>query len=247
MRAGVLGDTGDGKTLFVTDLMLDLHKNEDYKISCNWELKGVDYTFIDNLNFMRDIDNKEKNVIGIDELGEISTGSYMNNLVKIVSQSRKTAGEDQYMFFIAQIRGQGSTDLFSLLDFKIYPQCFNRDPINKKPKFVIADWFKKIKRSDPVRFLKYNAFLHQDLRVRYVYDTCDLYTTDKVVSHMKDGRVTDYVKKYPQFIGSKGQLKNLAVILGENEGLNISESERMARKVILSGLLEEQGEIKNEG
>ena len=84
MRSVVLGDTGDGKNLYVSDIGIELIEEEGYIGWFNWELKGVDYNYVDNLNFIRDVDPSKKNVVGIDEVGQFGKGSYMQNLENMI-------------------------------------------------------------------------------------------------------------------------------------------------------------------
>ena len=224
MRFTVLGDTGSGKTLLAVDYLKECF-DKGYTVWSNIDL-GFDFNLVDSTNFTDVIDPRVRNAVLIDEVGEINTGICRYNFGQLLAQSRKSVGENQLFIMTAQVSQQASTVMKGMVDYLVYPEIIVKDGKTDKPVVVKADFYRKMQRTSIPMFSFYTS------DYRNVYDSCDLYDTYQMVDALSDGRVNKYLKKYSEFISTKGTLTDLSTLLQEKEGLNIAESKRMARKII---------------
>jgi hypothetical protein len=229
------GRTGFGKTLTAVYQALNYYY-KGYKIYSNIHLKGEfkEYTYITNTNFTKIINNKEKNVVLIDEIGKTTnTGRSHNaiNFSNIVAQSRKSFGEDSHLLLTTQIE-QFLRMLEGLIDYEFFPQIVLRDEYTGKPLVLKLE----IKRVIDIntgtgkryKFIPYaNTFLYYG-----VYECCDFYDTYEEVESFGDGEYIEMQKIYKNYVGKKGKLEELANKIQFEKGKNISESKRLARAVI---------------
>lgn len=226
------GDTGDGKTLLCVDFIRDNYP--EYKVYSNIHLKEMDYVPITDTAFIDEIDPKKKNIVFIDEVGEITRGHYQFTFNSLVSQSRKSIGENQLFFMTTQTQNQASTILKGMVDFFIFPNIVQREEGTNRPIAIEVEWYEKDKRSIPLTFSECTQRLPVGLTHRIVYDTCDYYDTGEMVEGLADGRFYKYLEKYESFVGTTKNIKNLTAIINEKYGVSLSEAERNARKIIFA-------------
>lgn len=224
MRMCLFADQGAGKTLCMTALALAYHK-KGYKIFANYHLKNIDYTYVSDANFIKALNFNDKHVLCIDELGMTTMAKNVHSIhfAKILSQSRKAIGEKSHLFLTSQSTHQTNTLIRSLLDFIAYPYLY-RD-FNDKPYGAVLDIFMKVPNENAFVPIKKKPLYHLDKVLNY-YDTSEMVDTfaDNIVEKLKE--------KYPDFVGSKGQTKNLTSILILKEKMGISEADRHARAII---------------
>lgn len=225
MRAIILGDTGSGKTALAVDYLKEYYEAK-FKIWCNIPLFNIDFEVVTGTDFIEETNIQDKNFVLIDEVGEISRGLQQFNFGQLMAQSRKSIGEDQIFFMTAQVSQQSSTTMKGLVDYIIYPDILIRRKADNCPVVIKADFYRKVPRmSSPI--FEFYATQH-----RNVEDSCKLYDTFQLVDPLEDGRFKKYLNRYEKYIDAKGVLTELATILQEKEGLNITESKRTARKIV---------------
>ena len=231
----IFGDTGDGKTLTAVSFIVEHYlSGEKWNIYSNIHLKGIDYIPIEDTAFIESLDARKNNFVFIDEVGEIGRGHYQFTFNSLVSQSRKSIGENQIFMMTTQTQNQANIVLKGMVDFFIYPNIILREGEDERPALIELDFYKKNKRSVPLSFSLCNDLIPKSQRFRFVYDICDYYDTLEMVEGMQDGRLYKYLELYENFIDSTREIKNLKTIINEKHGLSLSESERMARKVIFA-------------
>lgn len=231
MRLCFLGDTGDGKTISGVDILKEYYDLK-YLVYANIHLK-FPYMFTDLINFNDIVNNQAKNIILIDEIGELGkAGSTpMFTFTTMMSQSRKSLGENHHLILTTQTKFQGNPTLRALLDYFIYSEIILKESKKnkfglQKPLIIKLDWYQKIKRTIPPEFW------YSHSTYRWVYETCDLYETYEEAKPLKDMSFIKHLVKYQRFINKKNSIKNLYVLILSQEGLNKTDSKDLARKII---------------
>lgn len=225
MRAIILGDTGSGKTLLAIDILRE-YAEIGFIPWSNVHLKGIDYHHIDGTDFITNTDTSKPNFILVDEVGEIARGICQYNFGQLMAQSRKSIGENQIFLMTAQVSQQTSNTMKGMVDYIIYPEILSWDSKDHRPRAIRADFYRKIPRMTRPEFEYYGK------QYREVFETCDFYDTAQMIDPMEDGRFKKYLTEYEHYVDSKGMLTALSLILQEKKGLNITDSKRMARKII---------------
>ncbi len=239
MRFVLLGnDTGNGKTLSSIYLLL-MYYRLGFDIYSNIKLKGElknNYTFIDGSKFIDEFkDSQTKKAILLDEIGQSTYGHTTSSveMSNVLSQSRKSIGENSHLIANTQMDIQLNPIWRGLTDYFIYPQI---KLIDNKEMPMICYWYieKKIKGfhggnyMKKIRFKKLPMILIKDIcKVMNLYDThieTDKFKSDRVYTQMK--------KKYKKMKGKDGMTSNFKAILINEEGLNPTEADRIARSII---------------
>lgn len=245
MRICFLGDTGDSKTLSAIALLLEYY-HKGFKVYSNINLKEdlKDYIHISNTNFINIIDENIKNIVLMDEIGRTTYEKGTHNAVKfgdLVTQSRKSIGEDSHLLFTAQIEKQLTETLKQLSDYLIYPRVLirikdlypNTTGLKKNMPLVVQWNIKeKMRSKEGIVYFKTRRIPYYP-KINFPLVT-KCYNTFQMVNRIGDGMYLELKKKYPSFINTKGKLKELKVILQFKESLNIAESDRIARAIILN-------------
>jgi hypothetical protein len=226
VRFSFLGNTGAGKTLLATKYIIDKYK-EGYKVYCNYHLTEglIDYTYVDDLNFTKLVDNKDKNIVVIDEIGEIGRGIKKYGFERLMAQSRKSIGEEQIFIIISQVKNQQSNVLLSMIDYILKPKVLDLR-IDGKPAFLIV-WVYEIKTTLSSITPK---FLNKSLVD--ITGVCDYYNHEEILGGFKDTTNDYLLDKYKGFIGSKGMLKTLSKHLEKQEGFNKTQALEEASYII---------------
>lgn len=229
MRCIFLGGTGSGKTVCSVKLILEQYLKSYIKpkIWSNIELKNIEYTPFTDTRQVRDMDNKDFNIVFVDEVGEMGRGFHAFSFGQLLAQSRKSVGENQLFIMTAQVKSQTNTVMRGMVDYIFFPEILTREEGSNKPHDVKLNVFVKDKFSLGSSFTMQKRPLFIN-----VYDACECYDTYEEVNPLKDGRFLNYLSKYNKYIGTKGNIKNLTSILVANEGLNISNADRIARLII---------------
>jgi len=222
MRICILGDTGDGKTLSAVDILYEYYQL-GYLVYSNIHLE-IPYEKITTINFFETVDNTKKNIVLIDEIGELgkASSSTMFSFTQMLAQSRKSIGENHHLIMTTQTKHQTNPTMRGLVDYLVFPEILVRE--NEKPVIVQLDWYSKIKRTYPVEFW----FTHSTYR--YVQKTCEMYDTMEIAKPLQNRSFEKYLKKYKKFIGTR-KIKNLYVKLLTETGLNKTENMELARQI----------------
>ena len=180
---------------------------------------------LSDANFIQALDFNDKHVVCIDELGMTTMAKNVHSIhfAKILSQSRKAIGEKSHLFMTSQTSHQTNTLIRSLLDFIAYPYLY-RDFDNKPYGAVLEIEMKGPNANAFVPWIK-KPIYHLDKVLKY-YDTSEIVDTftDNVLKQLKE--------KYSDYVGTKGQTKNLSSILILKEKMGVSEADRYARAII---------------
>jgi GTPase SAR1 family protein len=234
MRFVVYGDTGSGKTALMVAMLYHYYL-KGYTIYTNLDLIGIPHTKIDNINFdekIREIDKRaffdRKSVIAIDEVGEEQSGTPQITFSNMISQSRKTIGENHHLIMTTQTKYQTHHLLKSLIDYEVYPEIVLRSTKDNKPLIIRADYSKKIGRTYPPKFEI--SFIH----FFKTNKTCDMYSTEQKAIPLQNDFNKKYIKKYKKYIGSteKGVKKTLETSLIYSDGLNKTTAREIAHMII---------------
>jgi len=207
------------------------------KIKLLGELKN-NYTFIDGSKFIDDFDdNQEKKVVLLDEIGQSTYGHTTTSveMSNILSQSRKSIGERSHLIANTQTDIQLNPIWRGLTDYFIYPRI---KEIENSSIPLICFWYieKKITGFQGVQYLKKIRFKKlPTVAVKDVSIAMGLYDTFKETEKFKSDRIyTKMKKKYKHMVGANKMVSNLKAMLVTEEGLNPTESDRIARSIIYS-------------
>ena len=229
------GRTGSAKTLSAIYLAFE-HYYRGFKIFSNIHLKGAfkDYTYITNTNFKKLLDNKEKNLILIDEVGKNTNKGRTTNAINfsdIIAQSRKSFGETSHLLLTTQLESYVRM-LEGFIDYKYFPQIILRDEYTQKPILIKLNIERVIEtKTDNGRKYKFMPYLSPFIYYG-VYECCDYYDTNEEVDNFGDGTYIEMIKEYKEYVGKNGKLEELANRIQFEKHKNISESKRFARAVI---------------
>lgn len=240
-RLCLTGDTGSGKTIMAV-LFLLYYMQEGYKVFSNIHLKGPfenNYTLITDTNFTKVTDIEERNIVLIDEVGKTAYGGSSYNAINlghVISQSRKSTGEESHFIFTTQIEAQLNVMLKGLTDFM--GRCFIIfrygdffDNLSKKDKNIpaIIEMFLKVRTVDNDGFTRFipieqPLFIEEDFK--FISKCYNTYEEVKELGSGENITIKNKYQKYKDF-----SLSDLAVLIQEKEGKNISESKRLARSI----------------
>ena len=245
MRICLLGDTGSGKTIVAIYTLVDYFKM-GFKIYSNIKLTGIfkdNYTLISNTGFINIINENKKNIVLLDEVGRTTYEGRTHNAVRLgdlVTQSRKSIGEESHLIFTTQLESQLNDVLIGLSDFIVYPNIILRygnlyPHIKGREKFIplIIQLLIKIKQktkdgSTYFKTMKSPYYLEKDFKIISSY-----YNTYEEVSRFGDGSYIVLKDKYKEYVGKERKVKELKIKLQFKDHLNISESDRVARAIIM--------------
>lgn len=223
MRIGLVGDTGSGKTLVMVKMLYEYHI-QGYQVLSNVDL-DFSSIYVDEINIDDKTDNKTKNIVGIDEIGEEEAGKPQIKLSQLMAQSRKSIGEHSHMILTFQIEGQTRSILRGLLDCLVYPRIILRADDNK-PIFIELEWFTKLPKLYPPKFV---LFMKERINV---YDFCNKYNTFQKQKPLKDLSYMKYVEQYKDYIGERKKLTKLSILIRQKEGVNKATSKEIAISII---------------
>lgn len=243
MRACVLGDdVGNGKTITAVCIAYD-YLEEGYEIFSNIELSGVfegNYTFIDGTNFIDLLDdNQSEKVCIFDDIGESTYGftSSSINFSHVVTQSRKSMGENSHLIFTTPIDNMFNPTIRKLTDYIIYPQIYMKkdlkNPLNRRGIPDYCEWIilKKVRGKYHGQGIQYKKL--KPKRIHNLDLVMDCYDTHKEAEKFKTDRTfVKMLNEYQEYIGDKREAKNLASDLVNIEGLTPSEADRIARSIV---------------
>lgn len=223
----IFGDTGEGKTLLATAIILHEYKN-GHKILSNIDFNKIEYQPINDAAPLMELDFNEPYTVFIDELG-ITTSEGMTKatigLSNLMAQSRKMIGEKSHLILTAQSQHQANIMIKSMLDIIAYPYLFfdEKEDGAKIPKWGYLDIFQKVKHRDI--FVNTGKKLFNNLD-----KVCEYYDTAQIVEKFKTGKINKLKEKYSDHIG--GNISNLKAILEEYEGLSKTDAIKYARMIV---------------
>lgn len=244
MRICLLGDTGEGKTISAIYILSD-YFSKGYKVYSNIKLTGIfkgKYTLIKNTGFTEEINPHEKNIVLLDEVGRTTYEGRTHNAIRLgdlITQSRKSIGEYSHLLFTTQLESQLNDVLKGLSDFLIYCQIAVRHGDlygygNEKASLpVIIKWLLKVKQRDKEGLTYFEVIDNPYYLEKDFEKVSGYYNTFEEVERFGDGAYLKLKKKYKAYTGTQRSLQNLKTVLHFKENLNLAESDRIARAIIL--------------
>jgi len=210
---GIIGDIGSGKTLFMTYIAYILY-NKGWRVYANYKL-NFPYTSIISLKTLDNLEGKN-NMILLDEAwitaDSRKSGSYLNlALSKIVLQSRKKSAE---LLYTTQYANQVDIRIRQITHVYIVPEIVHFEA--NIPAIVKVTFFKM---SGLYEFEEMGEKLYD------IFNTHLLYNTEEIINETKKENITDLLKKYRNFEGSKSELKSVLEI---DEELSPKDADRQA-------------------
>ena len=249
-RICLLGDTGSGKTIVAIFMLTDYLKQR-FKVYSNIKLRGIfkdKFTLISNTGFINKVDENVKNIVLLDEVGRTTYEGRTHNAIRLgdlVTQSRKSIGEESHLIFTTQLESQLNDVLIGLSDYIIYPNIILNHSdiypnIKGREKFipVIIQLLIKVKRRtregyNYFKTIKKPYYLEKDFKSLVTY-----YNTYEEVARFGDGSYITLKDKYKEYVGKESKIKELKIKLQFKDHLNISESDRVARAIVM-GLVDD--------
>lgn len=215
MITGITGDIGSGKTVLMTALgHLQYDTKPKTSIYANYEIKGVDYTPISEVDDFLNIPTP-KNLILLDELWKTADARHsMGNLANVnwAAESRKIGATETNVIWTGQLYKQLDLRIRELTQFWITPSIAAKDKQTNKPMLIRADC--TIFHGE--KSVKKHFLMPTVIKTSHgIIDVCDSYDTREKVQKTEGQTLKetykDMIKKYKASPQKIGELKALLV------------------------------------